>query len=193
MADWSGSSNNGPRAADHGQLVTQARAAFTARFGGEPDRRGVCPRPGRASGQPYRLQRRSGHGRGDRSVDTSPSAVVLPGREASIDSVNFGQADAFSLDEIERTEAGAWTRYVRGVCWALTIGAGRSLRDSRRRSPATCRSAPALRSSASLQASVACFLIQLGLLPGRSQPRLQRQSRRPPSHGTGQGTAAVRK
>ena len=35
-------------------------------------------------------------------------------RQARVVSVNFGQDDAFSLDEIEQTESGAWTRYVRG-------------------------------------------------------------------------------
>ena len=43
MADWSGRSNNGSRTTDHGQPLTRARAAFTARFGGEPAVAGCAP------------------------------------------------------------------------------------------------------------------------------------------------------
>ncbi len=42
------------------------------------------------------------------------------GREARVASVQFKDLDAFPLDDIEPTEPGAWTRYVRGVCWAIS-------------------------------------------------------------------------
>ena len=55
------------------------------------------------------------------------------GREARVASVQFDELDTFSLDAIEPTEPGAWTRYVRGVCWALASGAVRSRRVRGRR------------------------------------------------------------
>src|SRR5690242_7668831 len=51
--------------------------------------------------------------------DTSVVGRARPGREARVRSANLGQGDAFALDAIERGEAGAWGRYVRGVAWAL--------------------------------------------------------------------------
>ena len=59
-----------------------------------------------------------------------------PGRLGSTST----QTDACSLDAIERTEAGAWTRYVRGVCWALSewrgpLASGFEASDRRRRAP----------------------------------------------------------
>ena len=82
-------------------------------------RRGLRSRPGRAAGQPHRLQRRPGHGRRDRSVHRGrrpPRSTAA--RRTSTRSIS-ARPTTFSLDAIERTEAGAWTRYVRGVCWAL--------------------------------------------------------------------------
>ena len=90
------------------------------------------------------------------------------GREASVVSVNFGQTDDFSLDDIERTEAGTWTRYVRGVCWALSDWRGPLASGFEATIAGDVPLGAGLSSSASLQAAVASFLIQLGLLPGRS-------------------------
>ena len=64
-------------------LLPQARAAFTAQFGGEPTVLGCAPGASRASGQPHRLQRRPGHGRGHRSLDGRGWAVDSHGREAT--------------------------------------------------------------------------------------------------------------
>ena len=55
----------------------------------------------------------------DRSTVVVGPAVPTAARPRFV-SVNFDQADTFSLDAIEPTESGAWTRYVRGVCWALS-------------------------------------------------------------------------
>ena len=96
------------------------------------------------------------------------SAAASTGREATVDSVNFGQADDFSLDAIERTDAGAWTRYVRGVCWALNRWRGPLASGFQASIAGDVPLGAGLSSSASLQASVAWFLIQLGLLAGRS-------------------------
>jgi galactokinase len=166
MADWSGRSNNGPQTTDHGQLVAQARAAFTARFGGEPT---VV---GRAPGRVELLGNHTDYNGGlvmAAAIDRYTIVVGRrsTGREATALSVNFQQSDDFSLDEIERTETGAWTRYVRGVCWALGEWCGPLTAGFEASIAGNVPLGAGLSSSASLQAAVACFLIQLGLLPGR--------------------------
>jgi galactokinase len=138
MADWSGGSNNGPQTTDHGHLLTQARAAFTARFGGEPTVVGSAP------GRVELLGNHTDYNGGLVMAAAIDRYTIVVGRrsisrEAIVNSVNFQQSDDFSLDEIEQTEAGAWTRYVRGVCWALGECAGPSPRASRRQSPAMFR------------------------------------------------------
>src|ERR1700683_369265 len=99
-------------------LLTQARAAFAARFGGEPVVMGCAP------GRVELLGNHTDYNGGLVMAAAINRSTVVVGRrsagwEATVVSVNFGQADDFSLDEIEQTEPGAWTRYVRGVCWAL--------------------------------------------------------------------------
>ena len=164
--------DNGPRSTDSGPftniaLLTRARLAFTARFGGEPAVLGFAP------GRVELLGNHTDYNGGlvmAAAIDRSTVVVGRrsAGREVRAVAVNFGQTDDFSLDEIERTEAGAWTRYVRGVCWAMNEWRGplRSGFDA-----AIAGDVPlgaGLSSSASLQASFAWLLIQLGLLPGRS-------------------------
>ena len=95
------------------------------------------------------------------------------GRQARVASVQFKDLDSFPLDHIERTEPGAWTRYVRGVCWAI----------SRWRGPLACGFdavvvgdvplGAGLSSSASLQAACAMLLIELGAVPGLSSADLE--------------------
>jgi galactokinase len=100
---------------------------------------------------------------------------AVPGRQAVVRSAQFNQADTFPVDAIEPTEPGAWSRYVRGVCWALS--------DRSRPVPEgkgwTCDALTSgfeavivgdvplgagLSSSASLQAALATFLIGAGLV-----------------------------
>ncbi len=90
-----------------------------------------------------------------------------PGREARFASANFGEADAFSLDAIERPEQGSWTRYTRGVCWAMSGWAGPIASGFEAVIAGEVPLGAGLSSSASLQAAVAWFLIQLGLVPNR--------------------------
>jgi galactokinase len=147
--------------------VTQARAAFAARFDGEPAVVGCAP------GRVELLGNHTDYNGGlvmAAAIDRSTVVVGRrsTGREASVVSVNFGQTDDFSLDQIERTEAGAWSRYVRGVCWALSDWRGPLASGFEASIAGDVPLGAGLSSSASLQASVAWFLIQLGLLPGRS-------------------------
>src|SRR5205085_6612511 len=104
-------------------LLLPAREAFTARFQGEPAVMGWAP------GRVELLGNHTDYNGGlvmSAAIDRSTVVVGrrTDDRKARFVSVNFDQADAFPLDAIERTEAGAWTRYVRGVCWALSDGYG---------------------------------------------------------------------
>jgi galactokinase len=103
------------------------------------------------------------------AIDRSTVVVGrrIEGRDVRIASLKFGQDDAFSLDAIDRTEAGMWAQYTRGVCWALSEWAGPLASGFE---AVICGDVPlgaGLSSSASLQASLAWLLIQLGLVPGR--------------------------
>jgi galactokinase len=146
--------------------LTQARAAFAARFGGEPAVAGCAP------GRVELLGNHTDYNGGlvmAAAIDRSTVVVGRrsAGREASVGSVNFGQTDDFSVDEIERTEAGDWSQYVRGVCWALSDWGGPLASGFEASIAGNVPLGAGLSSSASLQAAVAWFLIQLGLLPGR--------------------------
>ena len=180
----------------HARLVAkpclvQARAAFTARFGGEPAVAGLCARAGSSSWAttPTTTAAWSWPPRsiGRRWSWAAVQPAARPGSSRSISA----RPTTFSLDAIERTEAGAWTRYVRGVCWALTEWRGPLASGFEASIAGDVPLGAGLSSSASLQASVAWFLIQLGLRPGPIEPRLRRRSRRPAPDGAGQGAAAV--
>src|SRR6516165_3671237 len=100
-------------------VLAKARAKFEARFGCEPSAVGCAP------GRVELLGNHTDYNGGlvvSAAIDRSTMVVGrrLHAGDARCVAVNFGQADAFALDAIEPTEAGAWTRYVRGVCWAMT-------------------------------------------------------------------------
>jgi galactokinase len=147
-------------------LVDRAEAAFADRFGDRPAVMGWAP------GRVELLGNHTDYNGGlvmSAAIDRSTVVVGRrsKGREARFESLNFDEGDAFSLDAIERPEAGTWARYTRGVCWALSDWAGRLESGFE---AVVCGDVPlgaGLSSSASLQASVAWFLIQLGVVPGR--------------------------
>ena len=148
-------------------LSVQARAAFTAQFGGEPTALACAP------GRVELLGNHTDYNGGlvmAAAIDRTTVVVGrrIAGRQARVFSINFGQTDDYSLDAIERTEAGAWTRYVRGVCWALTHSHGPLLSGFEAVVVGDVPLGAGLSSSASLQASVARFLIQLGVVPDLS-------------------------
>jgi galactokinase len=147
--------------------LIEARAAFTARFGGEPTVAAIAP------GRVELLGNHTDYNGGLVMAAAIDRHTIVVGRrsisrQAIVDSVNFQQSDDFSLDEIEPTEAGAWTRYVRGVCWALGEWCGPLTSGFEASIAGAVPLGAGLSSSASLQAAVAYFLIQLGMLPGRS-------------------------
>ncbi len=144
-----------------------ATAAFTARFGGEPAV--VASAPGRVE----LLGNHTDYNGGlviAAAIDRTTVFVgrAASGREARVASVQFDELDTFSLDEIEPSEPGAWTRYVRGVCWALTEWRGPLAGGFEAVVAGDVPLGAGLSSSASLQAACASFLIELGLVPGCS-------------------------
>src|SRR5207253_36152 len=147
--------------------------AFTARFQGEPAVMGWAP------GRVELLGNHTDYNGGlvmSAAIDRSTVVVGrrTDDRKARFISVNFDQADTFPLDAIERTEAGAWTRYVRSVCWALSEWCGPLESGFEAAIAGDVPLGAGLSSSASLQASLGWFLIQLELVPGRSSQQFTR-------------------
>ena len=147
-------------------LLARAREAFADRFGGEPAAMGWAP------GRVELLGNHTDYNGGLVIAAAIDRSTVVAGRrsrdrEARFVSVNFDQDDAFSLDAIEPPEAGTWTRYTRGVCWAMSDWAGPFESGFEAVILGDVPLGAGLSSSASLQASVAWFLIQLGLVPRR--------------------------
>ena len=87
-------------------------------------------------------------------------------REARTHSANFHQSDAFALDRIEAGQPGAWGRYVRGVVWALQEAHGALESGFEAAIAGDVPLGAGLSSSASLQASLALFLVRAGLVSG---------------------------
>jgi galactokinase len=147
-------------------LLARARAAYADRFRGEPAAMGWAP------GRVELLGNHTDYNGGlvmSAAIDRSTIVVGrgIEGRDGRLESLNFGQADAFSVDAIERTEAGRWAQYPRGVCWALSEWAGPLASGFEAVIDGDVPLGAGLSSSASLQASLAWLLIQLGLVPGR--------------------------
>jgi galactokinase len=153
-------------------LLAQARAAFTGQFGGEPAVVGAAP------GRVELLGNHTDYNGGLVMSAAIDRKTVVVGRRSAgglskVVSVNFGQCDACPLDAIEPGEPRSWTRYVRGVCWALTRWRGPLESGFEAAIAGDVPLGAGLASSASLQASVACFLIHLGVVPGRSSRNLE--------------------
>jgi galactokinase len=148
-------------------LSARAHAAFTASFGGEAAAMGCAP------GRVELLGNHTDYNGGLVMAAAVDRATVVVGRvtgdrQGRLHSVNFGETDAFSLDGIEPSPAGSWTRYARGVCWAVTGWCGRLTSGFEASIAGDVPLGAGLSSSASLQASIAWFLIQSGAVPGRS-------------------------
>jgi galactokinase len=144
-----------------------ATAEFTACFGGEPAV--IASAPGRVE----LLGNHTDYNGGlviAAAIDRTTVCVGRrrDGREARVSSVQFDDTDTFSLDAIEPTEPGTWARYVRGVCWGLTEWRGSLTAGFDAVLAGDVPLDAGLSSSASLQASFASFLIELGVVPGAS-------------------------
>ena len=93
---------------------------------------------------------------------------VAEGMEARVRSANLEGAETFPIDALERGEQGSWGRYVRGVAWAIQAEMGRLQSGFEAIIAGDVPLGAGLSSSASLQAALALFLLQAGLVPGRS-------------------------
>ncbi len=89
----------------------------------------------------------------------------IPGRGALVHAVAFDASDTFLVDRVEQTEPGSWTRYVRGVCWALGERFGGLTSGFEAVFVGNVPLGGGLSSSASLQAAWARFLIGAGIVP----------------------------
>jgi galactokinase len=147
-------------------LLARARSAFADRFDGGPAAMGWAP------GRVELLGNHTDYNGGlvmAAAIDRSTIVVgrSARGRAARLESLNFGQSDAFALDDIEPTEPGTWSRYTRGVCWALSEWGGPIDSGFEAVILGDVPLGAGLSSSASLQTSVAWFLIRLGIVPHR--------------------------
>ncbi len=91
------------------------------------------------------------------------------GRSSRAHAVTFLSTVSFELDKLEHEDTGGWPNYVKGVVWAIQEAEGACLTSGF--DIAIAGDVPlgaGLSSSASLQASLAFFLIQAGLVPGRA-------------------------
>lgn len=87
-------------------------------------------------------------------------------RSARFWSVNFDQEECFGVDAIEPTSQGSWGRYVRGVLWTLSAEHGGLNAGVEATIVGNVPLGAGLSSSASLQAALALFLLETGVLPG---------------------------
>src|SRR6185437_4465573 len=94
---------------------------------------------------------------------TAVSGRSVAGREGRVRAAAFGEDDVFSVDAPAKGEPGSWRRYVRGVVWSL----GELLELRGGFEAAVAGDVPlgaGLSSSASLQASLASFLLAAGVV-----------------------------
>jgi galactokinase len=150
------------------ELETRTSAAFTARFGARPTALGCAP------GRVELLGNHTDYNGGlvmAVAIDRFTVALgrPVPGGACQVEAVNFAQNHRFDLDHLERSESGAWPNYVQGVAWAIEQAAQAPLASGFELAIAgDVPLGAGLSSSASLQAALAFFLLQAGLVPGRS-------------------------
>ena len=147
--------------------LERATAAFSARFGGEPAVMATAP------GRVELLGNHTDYNGGlviAAAINRTTACVGRrrAGREARFATVQFDDQDTFSLDAIDRTDPGTWARYVRGVCWAITEWRGPLAHGFDAVIAGDVPVGAGLSSSASLQASIALCLIELGAVRGVS-------------------------
>jgi galactokinase len=145
-------------------LLDPARASFAAEFRAEADTWA------RAPGRVELLGNHTDYNGGLVLAAAIDRSTVVVGRkveavEATIVSVHFRQTNSFSLESIEPVPE-SWAGYVRGVCWALQAHYGPLVSGFQAAIHGDVPLGAGLSSSASLQAALARFLIQLGVVPG---------------------------
>ena len=156
------------------------------------DRPGLCARPSGAPGQPHRLQRWAGHGRGHRPryrcCWTSLARQVLPRSRRQLPRHRL-----LRPRHSEPGEIGDWANYVKGVVWAIQDAAGPQLSSGFELAIAgNVPLGAGLSSSASLEAAIAFFLLRAGLVQGRTSSLSGADLTDPAAVGPGQDPQAVR-
>src|SRR5271157_5964926 len=151
-----------------GELEARATAAFVTQFGFQPTALGIAP------GRVELLGNHTDYNGGlvmAVAIDRFTVVAGRPstGRSCRAHAVNSLGNVSFDLDNLERGESGDWPNYVKGVVWAI---------QEAERAPLTsgfdmtiAGNVPlgaGLSSSASLEAALAFFLLQAGLVPGRA-------------------------
>jgi galactokinase len=105
------------------------------------------------------------------AIDRFTVAAGRPvsGRTCRVHAVNYQGTDSFTLDRIDRSEAGDWANYIKGVVWAIQDAAGPQLSSSFELAIAgNVPLGAGLSSSASLEAAIAYFLLRAGLVQSRT-------------------------
>jgi galactokinase len=93
----------------------------------------------------------------------------LPGKVCHVHAVNYRGTDAFTLNNINRSEDGDWANYIKGVVWAIQDAAGPQLSSGFELAIAgNVPLGAGLSSSASLEAAIAFFLLRAGLVQSRT-------------------------
>lgn len=144
-------------------LDDSARTAFAHSFGAAPT---VLAR---APGRVELLGNHTDYNGGlvlAAAIDRYTVVVGRPvaGREGRVRSANLEQTDTFAIDAIETGPPGSWGRYVRGVAWALQERFGPLASGFEAAIAGDVPLGAGLSSSASVQAAVALFLRQAGLV-----------------------------
>ncbi len=102
-----------------------------------------------------------------------------PERKAHAHSINFQQSEQFDIETIAHDpgEAGSWSRYVRGVVWALQEARGSLTGGFAVSIAGNVPLGAGLSSSASLQASLALFLLAAKLVGRGATAELDDEAR----------------
>lgn len=150
------------------ELESLTRAAFTEQFGGQPSVLGCAP------GRVELLGNHTDYNGGlvmAAAIDRCTIAMgrPVPGKTCRVHAVNYQGTDSFTLDKIERSEDGDWANYIKGVVWAIQDAAGPQLSSAFELAIAgNVPLGAGLSSSASLEAAIACFLLQASLVQSRT-------------------------
>jgi galactokinase len=148
----------GDRTTPAERLEERAVAAFVRAFGARPT--AVARAPGRVE----LLGNHTDYNEGHVLASTIDRFTVVAGRPraerlARVYSDDFGQEEQFPLDAMEPGPDGSWGRYVRGVVWALQEARGPFPTGFEAALAGNVPLGAGLSSSASLQASLALFLL----------------------------------
>jgi galactokinase len=154
-------------------LISQACTDFKKRFGAAPTALGCAP------GRVELLGNHTDYNGGlvmSAAVDRFTVVVGRPvaARNGDVVALDFDSQERIELDHLVQSPPGSWQNYVKGVIWAI---------QEHHASPlvsgfeivitGNVPRGAGLSSSASLQASLACFLLQAGIVPAHSIDELR--------------------